>query len=87
MKASSIRQSVNEAPRCAGLCLDMEEADATPLPTNPLVNWIIKSAWTSASISDLVAAFATELVRMDIPLLRLSLHIRTLHPLLWRNSP
>ena len=60
----------------------MEEADATPLPTNPLVNWIIKSAWTSASISDLVAAFATELVRMDIPLLRLSLHIRTLHPLL-----
>ncbi len=68
------------------------EVDSTPLPTNPLINWMIKSAWASASISDLVAAFATELMRTGIPLLRLSLHIRTLHPLLgatgliWRRG-
>ena len=68
-----------------------EGVDSTP-PTNPLINWTIKNAWASASISDLVAAFATELVRTGIPLLRLSLHIRTLHPLLgatgliWRRG-
>jgi adenylate cyclase len=59
-----------------------EEVNATPLPTNPLINWMIKSAWASASISDLVATFATELIQTGVPLLRLSLHIRTLHPLL-----
>ncbi len=63
-----------------------EMVDATPLPTNPLATWMIKAAWASASISDLVAAFATELVRTGIPLLRLSPHIRTLHPLLGATS-
>ncbi len=60
----------------------MEAADLTPTHTNPLTTWMIKTAWASASISDLVAGFAAELVRTGIPLLRLSLHIRSLHPLL-----
>jgi adenylate cyclase len=82
VKASPVKQSVREAPRRAGLRFNTEAADATPLPANPLADWIVKTAWASPSISGLVAAFAAELVRMDIPLLRLSLHIRTLHPLL-----
>lgn len=59
-----------------------EDVNATSLLTNPLVTWVIKQGWAPASIPELVAAFAAELVRTGIPLLRLSLHIRTLHPLL-----
>jgi len=60
----------------------VEASDLTPTQANPLTTWMIKTACSSASISDLVAGFAAELLRTGIPLLRLSLHIRTLHPLL-----
>ena len=56
--------------------------DTTPPLTNPLAFWVLNYAWVPGSISQLVDAFAAELVRTGIPLLRLSLHIRTLHPLL-----
>jgi adenylate cyclase len=69
-----------------------EIASAKPLFPNPLTNWIIETAHTSASISDLVTNFAEEMVQNGIPLMRLSLHIRTIHPLIgatgliWRRG-
>src|SRR5262249_20217277 len=47
---------------------------------NPLVDWLMRDAWEAASISELVARFARQLVAVDVPVERVVLLIRTLHP-------
>ena len=47
---------------------------------NPLVDWLMRDAWEAASISELVARLARQLLAVGIPLYRLNLLIRTLHP-------
>lgn len=59
---------------------------------NPLVEWLISEAWNAPSSKDLVGQFARRLVNTGIPVSRLWLAIRTLHPLLfsiryvWKRS-
>ena len=47
---------------------------------NPLVDWLMRDAWEAASISELVARLARQLVAVDVPVERVVLLIRTLHP-------
>jgi adenylate cyclase len=47
---------------------------------NPLVDWLMRDAWEASSISELVARLARQLVAVGIPVFRLNLMIRTLHP-------
>jgi uncharacterized protein (DUF427 family)/class 3 adenylate cyclase len=47
---------------------------------NPLVDWLMRDAWEAASISELVARLARQLVAVGVPVHRLNLLIRTLHP-------
>jgi adenylate cyclase len=74
------------------VAVGLEQDDATPLQSNPLAAWILKRAWESGSTSELLASLAQALQQCDVPLLRLTLHVRTLHPLLsgaawiWRRG-
>jgi class 3 adenylate cyclase/uncharacterized protein (DUF427 family) len=47
---------------------------------NPLVDWLLRDAWEARSSPELVAGFARELVRVGVPLVRMNLFMRTLHP-------
>lgn len=47
---------------------------------NPFVDWLMRDAWEAASIDELLARLARQLVASGIPLLRANLLIRTLHP-------
>ncbi|MGI9305318.1 MAG: DUF427 domain-containing protein [Gammaproteobacteria bacterium] len=48
--------------------------------TNPLVDWLLRDAWDIPTSRELVRQFAQTLVAADIPLWRLWLTIRVLHP-------
>lgn len=52
----------------------------THLHGNPLVDWLLRDAWEAASISELVARLSRQLVAVGIPITRLNLLVRTLHP-------
>lgn len=47
---------------------------------NPLVDWLMRDAWEAASIEELLARLARQLLAVGIPLLRANLLVRTLHP-------
>ena len=47
---------------------------------NPLLNWVLQEAPAFVSSSELTAAFARQMRSAQIPLWRLSVTIRTLHP-------
>jgi adenylate cyclase len=47
---------------------------------NPLLNWVLQEAPAYASSSELTAAFARQMRSAQIPLWRLTVSIRTLHP-------
>jgi adenylate cyclase len=47
---------------------------------NPLVDWLIRDAWEAASIGELTGRLARQLRGVGIPLARLNLLVRTLHP-------
>jgi adenylate cyclase len=63
---------------------------ATPAPlsdqTNPLVDWLLRKAWDAASMRELVSQAAKALVQAGIPVSRLWIAIRTLHPQLLSTS-
>jgi class 3 adenylate cyclase len=47
---------------------------------NPLVDWLLRDAWEATSISELVARLARQLLAVGVPVFRVNLMIRTLHP-------
>ena len=47
---------------------------------NPLVDWLLRDAWEASSIGELVARLARQLQSVGMPLLRMNLFMRTLHP-------
>jgi adenylate cyclase len=47
---------------------------------NPLVDWLLRDAWEATSIRELVARLARQLRSAGVPLLRMNLFMRTLHP-------
>jgi len=51
-----------------------------PAYENPLLNWVLQEAPAFASSSELTAAFARQMRSVQIPLWRLTVSIRTLHP-------
>ena len=59
---------------------------------NPYVDWLLREAWEAASMEQLVGRFARYLAEVGLPLWRLALIIRTLHPQLmgtayqWRRD-
>jgi class 3 adenylate cyclase/uncharacterized protein (DUF427 family) len=59
---------------------------------NPYVDWLLREAWEAASTEQLVGRFARYLAEVGLPLWRLALIIRTLHPQLlgtayhWRRD-
>ena len=58
-----------------------EESDASKqIHTNPLLGWLLNDAPLITSSKELTEAFARELQRVGIPLWRMSVIIRTLHP-------
>ncbi len=56
------------------------------LNTNPLAEWLLQEAWKASSPKELVAWLCHYLHKVDVPLWRLRLVIRTLHPQLFSNS-
>jgi adenylate cyclase len=64
-----------------------DEADVSIEPVtdphahdNPLVDWLLRDAWEATSIAELLARLARQLWAAGVPLLRVNLFMRTLHP-------
>jgi adenylate cyclase len=57
-------------------------APATVGPANPLVAWLVREAHAAPSARDLVEQFARALLVAGIPVWRIWISVRTLHPLL-----
>lgn len=55
-------------------------AEAGALAANPLVEWILGEGWDAPALPDLVRALCEEMVALGIPLCRMKLHVRILHP-------
>lgn len=47
---------------------------------NPLVDWILAIGWEMATVPALLRGLCAQIVGLGVPLCRLKLHIRTLHP-------
>lgn len=64
-----------------------EETDASKqIHTNPLLGWLLNEAPLITSSKELTEAFARELQRVGIPLWRMAVIIRTLHPQVMAES-
>jgi adenylate cyclase len=61
-------------------------AAPTPETGNPLLGWLLREAHAAPSARDLVEQFAQALADAGIPILRMWLSIRTLHPQLVSTS-
>jgi adenylate cyclase len=61
---------------------ELPQADATPLlrSTNPLVQWLWDEGWTIASLPALSRGLGRAMVAAGIPVMRLRLTLRTMHP-------
>jgi adenylate cyclase len=57
-----------------------------PESANPLLGWLLRSAHAAPSARDLVEQFVQALIAAGIPILRIWLSIRTLHPQLVSTS-
>jgi len=47
---------------------------------NPLVDWVMRDAWGAESVDDLVLSLGRKLTEIGMPVLRMNLIVRTLHP-------
>ncbi len=47
---------------------------------NPLINWLMRQAWLCKTPAELTGQFAQQLEFIGVPVLRLNVSIRTLHP-------
>ncbi|NIR32427.1 MAG: DUF427 domain-containing protein [Gammaproteobacteria bacterium] len=59
---------------------------ALPVHTNPLLDWLLRKACDAPSVRELVSGFAQAMADAGIPVWRLWLTIRTLHPQLLSNA-
>jgi len=57
--------------------------DQASAEANPFIDWLVQDAWKAGSSQDLVTRLAEALVAAGVPLWRLRLLIRTLHPQLF----
>ena len=70
----------------------MSGADHWPRRPGPLLDWLIGDGRGITATADLLAALVERMVESGIPLARMTLHVRTLHPLiagerfLWRRG-
>lgn len=53
---------------------------------NPFTGWLMSEAWEAATTPELVARLGRKLVEEQVPLMRLALIVRTLHPQLLGNA-
>jgi adenylate cyclase len=60
--------------------VDIDPVTDAHVHGNPLVDWLLRDAWEATSIRELVARLARQLRAAGVPLLRLNLFMRTLHP-------
>lgn len=51
-----------------------------PLSANPLSDWILAVGWDQPSLPGLIRGLCERMVALGLPLCRLRLHVRTLHP-------
>jgi len=65
-------------PSTAGL--DASGAQVAAIAANPLVEWILGEGWDTPTLPDLVRGLCQRMTALGIPLCRLRLHVRTLHP-------
>lgn len=63
--------------------LDRQPRDDQPTEDNPFVDWLVRDAWKSDSIAELLADAAKTMNSAGLPLWRLRLFIRTLNPQLY----
>jgi adenylate cyclase len=56
------------------------ERPAATAAANPLVEWILAEGWDAASLPDLVRGLCRQMLAIGLPLCRMRLHVRTLHP-------
>jgi uncharacterized protein (DUF427 family)/class 3 adenylate cyclase len=64
---------------------DGEPVPGAPEPerhpdANPLVDWMMRDAWRAASVEELVLRLGRQLGEAGMPVLRMNLIVRTLHP-------
>jgi adenylate cyclase len=61
---------------------DLPQADAAPLlrSTNPLIQWLWDEGWAIASLPELARGLGRAMVAAGIPVMRLRLTLRTMHP-------
>ncbi len=59
---------------------DPDRAQASAIAANPLVEWILGDGWDAPALPDLVRGLCQRMVALAIPLCRMRLHVRTLHP-------
>ena len=60
--------------------VSIDTGGTTHVHANPFVDWLLREAWEAATMEQLVGRFARYLREAGLPLLRLTLVIRTLHP-------
>jgi len=70
----------------ADLAVSTEPAEAPSGYPNSLVDWLLRDAWHAASARELVAHLGKTLHSADIPVWRLWLTVRTMHPQLMSTS-
>jgi adenylate cyclase len=56
------------------------DADNRPLCANPLIDWLLRDGWNIASPRELIGQFGERMVDAGIPVYRIRVNIRTLHP-------
>jgi len=66
--------------------LNQVKLELADLDANPLVAWLLREAWQAATPEALVEQLCERMVAAGIPLWRLRLIIRTLHPQLYSTS-
>jgi uncharacterized protein (DUF427 family)/class 3 adenylate cyclase len=66
--------------------VSIDPAVAQPDRGNPFIGWLLSEAWDTATPQELVARLGRKLAEEGVPLLRLALIIRTLHPQLLGNA-
>jgi class 3 adenylate cyclase/uncharacterized protein (DUF427 family) len=60
--------------------------DSTPINRNIFSAWLLRDAWNAASVSELLIRLSHCLFSSGVPILRLQLLIRTLHPELFATG-
>lgn len=66
--------------------LDHEGSDGTLSTNHPFADWLIRDAWQNSSVEDFMVRLAEHLVASGMPLMRMRVLVRTLHPQLFATS-